>query len=85
MASSVTPLAEDEGMEVDGAVEVEGAAVYVHDRLGQSWASLRLMVALFMAPMTKKWGDAGKETEIWWRIHVIAEEKISISRVIVSL
>ena len=36
MASSVTPPAEDEGMEVDGVVEAEGAAVYVHDRLGQS-------------------------------------------------
>ena len=29
MASSVTSLAEDEGAEVDGAVEVGGAAIYV--------------------------------------------------------
>ena len=29
MASSVTPPAKDEGAEVDGAVEVGGAAIYV--------------------------------------------------------
>ena len=36
MASSVTPPAEDEGVEVDGVVEAEGVAISVHDRLSRS-------------------------------------------------
>ena len=75
MASSVIPPAKDEGAEVDGAVEAGGAAISVCGCLGRSWASLRLMVALSMAPMTEKWGDTGKEIEKWWRIHVIVEGK----------
>ena len=34
MASSVTPLAEDEGREVDGMVEAGGATVFVCGYLG---------------------------------------------------
>ena len=36
MVSSVTSPLEDEGAEVDGAVEAGGAAVSVHGRLGRS-------------------------------------------------
>ena len=43
------------------------------------------MVALFMAPMTKEGGDAGKEIEKWRRIRVIVEGKMSLSRVAISL
>ena len=59
MASSVTPPAEEEGAEVDGAEEAEGATISVCVYLGRSWASLRLTVAASMAPMTKKWSDGG--------------------------
>ena len=48
MASNVTPLAEDEGAEVDGAVEAEGVAVFFQGRLNLSYASLRRMVASSM-------------------------------------
>ena len=36
MALSVTPLTEDEGAEVEGAVEAGGAAGFVRGCLGQS-------------------------------------------------
>ena len=35
--------------------------------------------------MTEKWSEEGKETEKWHRIRVIAEGKMSLSRVAVSL
>ena len=54
MASNVTPLAEDEGAEVDGAVEARGAAVYVWGRLGLSRALLRRIVEASMAPIMEK-------------------------------
>ena len=85
MASSVIPPIEDEGAEVEGAVEVRGAAVSIRGCLNRSWASLHLTVALSMAPMTEKWGNARKEIEKWWRIRVIAEGKINISRVAIFL
>ena len=49
MASSVTPPAEDEEVEVDGAVEVGGAAVCVWGYLSLNCAVLHQMVAAFMA------------------------------------
>ena len=59
MALSVTPPSEDEGAEVDGAVEVGGVAVSIWGCLGLSYAALRLMVvasmaAASMAPITEK-------------------------------
>ena len=54
MASSVTPPTEDEGAEVDGAVEAGGAAVCVWGCLGLSCATLRLTVVASMAPIMKK-------------------------------
>ena len=53
-ASRVTPPAEEEGVEIDGAEEAGGVAISVRGRFGRSWASLSLMDALLMAPMTKK-------------------------------
>ena len=38
-----------------------------------------------MAHMTKKWSEEGKGTEKWHRICMIAEGKMSLSRVAVSL
>ena len=49
MASRVTPPAEDEGMEVNGAVEARGFTVFVWGRLGLSYASFWLTVAASMA------------------------------------
>ena len=39
MASSVTPPTEEEGAEVDGALEVEGVAICVWGYLVQSYAN----------------------------------------------
>ena len=38
-----------------------------------------------MAHMTEKWSEEGKGTEKWHRIRTVAEGKMSLSRVIVSL
>ena len=54
MASSVTPSAKDEGVEVDGAVEVGGIAVCVWGYLDLSCAALRLTIAVYMAPIIEK-------------------------------
>ena len=35
--------------------------------------------------MTEKWSEEGKGTKNWHRIRVIAERKMSLSRVVVSL
>ena len=59
MALSVTPPAEEEGAEVDRAVEVEGVAVSVRGYLERSCARLLLMVVASMAHIYKKWGDLG--------------------------
>ena len=58
MALSVTPLAEDEGVEVDGVVEAGGATICVWGYLSLSCAALYLTVAVSMAPITEKWGDS---------------------------
>ena len=60
IASRVTPPAEEEGLEVDGAEGVGGATDL--DRLERSCASLRLTVATFMAHITWKWLEMGKGT-----------------------
>ena len=54
IALRVTPLTEDEGVEVDGAVEAEGVTVSVQGRLSQSCVSLRLIVVASMALKTMK-------------------------------
>ena len=48
MSSRVTPLVEEEGVDMDVAEEVGGAADL--DRLDQNCASLRLTVAASIAP-----------------------------------
>ena len=53
-ASRVTPLVEVEGVDVDGAEKAGGVNVSVRGYFDQSWALLRLMVAAFMAHITKK-------------------------------
>ena len=68
---------------MDGAGEAGGIAVL--DRLECSCALLCLMVATSMAHMTWKWSEMGKGTEKWRKILVIAEGKMSLSRVAVSL
>ena len=63
IASRVTPPAEEEEAEVDGAEGVGGAAV--SDRLECSCASLRLTVAASVTPITWKWSETRKGTEKW--------------------
>ena len=83
LASRVTPPTEVEGAKVDGVEGVGGAAI--PNYLEHSYASLRLTVAASMAHMTRKWSDAGKGIEKWRKILVIAEGKMSLSRVPISL
>ena len=59
MASKVTPPTEDEGAEVDGAVEDGGAAISGRGYLERSYARLHLTVAASMAHINVKWGDLG--------------------------
>ena len=49
IALRVTPLADEEGANVEGAEEVEGDVVSVRGCLGLSCAALRLTVAASMA------------------------------------
>ena len=83
IALRVTPLVEEEGAEVDG-VEGVGGAINP-DRLEHSCALLRLIVVVLMAHITWKWSEMGKGTEKWRKIIVIAEGKMSLSWVVVSL
>ena len=83
MSSRVTPLIEEEGADVDGAEGVGGATDL--DRLKRRCASLCLMVEATIAPITWKWSDTGRGTEKWRKILVIAEGKMSLSRVTESL
>ena len=84
-ASRVTPLTDEEGVDVEEAKEAGGVTVSVCGRLSRSQASLRRMVAASMAHTMEKCVDSGWETEKWQRIRVIAEGKMSLSRVVVSL
>ena len=83
-----TLLEEEEGADVDGAdrdrVEREGGAAESVSR-DLNCTSLRLMIAASMAHMTEKWLEEGKGTEKWHKIRVIAEGKMNLSRVAVSL
>ena len=88
MCHNDTSLEEEEGADVDGAnrdgAEREGgAAESIYRDL--NCASLRSMVAVSMANMIEKWSEEGKGTEKWYKIRVIAEGKMSLSRVAVSL
>ena len=79
IASRVTPPIEEEGAEVDGVEGVGGATL--PDCLKRSCTSLHLMVAASMAHRTWKWLEMGKGIEKWCKILVIAEGKMSLSRV----
>ena len=83
MSSRVTPLLEEEGADMDEAVEVGGISIL--DYLERSWALLRLTVAVSMAHITWKWLEMGKGIEKWHKILMIAEGKMSLSRVVVFL
>ena len=48
-ASRVTPPADEEGADVEGAEEAGGVAVFVCGSFGRSWALLRLVVVVSMA------------------------------------
>ena len=54
MAFSVTPPAEEEGAEVDGAKWAGGVAVSVCGRFDRSWASLYRTDIALMASITVK-------------------------------
>ena len=82
IASRVTTLAK-EGAEVDGTEEVGGAADPNH--LERSCSLLRLTVAASMAHITWKWSKTRKGTEKLRKILMIAEGKMSLSRIDVSL
>jgi len=83
IASRVTLPTKEEEADVDGAEEVGGIKVLVH--LGQSYVSLNLTIAASMAHIIEKWSNSGQEIEKWRIICMIAEEKISLSWVVVSL
>ena len=87
-SSRDTSLVEEEGADVDeadwdGAKREGGAAEF--DCCDLNCASLRLTVVASMAHMIEKWSEEGKGIEKLHRIRVIAEGKISLSRVTVSL
>ena len=74
IASRVTPPAEEEGAEVDGAEGVGGATDL--DRLERSYASLYLTIVASMTRITWKWLEMKKGTEKLRKILVIAEGKM---------
>ena len=88
MSPSDTSLEEEERVDVDGtdrdgAEREGGAAKSVYRDV--NCASLCLTVAASMAHMIEKWVEEGKGTEKWRKILVIAERKMSLSRVAVPL
>ena len=50
----VIPLADEKGVDVEGAEEAGGVAVFVRGRFGRSWASLCLTIAASMAHISEK-------------------------------
>ena len=83
MSSSVTPLKEKEGADVDRA---EGVGwVVIPDCLDRTCASLHLTIVTSVAHMTWKWSKTRKGTKKGRKILVIAEGKMSLSQVVVSL
>ena len=83
IASRVTLPVEEEKAEADGAEGVGGVADL--DHLERSCALLRLMVAASMTHITWKWSETRKGTKKWHKILVIAEGKMILSWVAVSL
>ena len=88
MSHRITSPEEEEGADGDGAaqdgVEWEGGvAKSVYRDL--NCASLPLTVAMSMAHMIEKWVEEGKGTEKWRKILVIAEGKMSLSWVAITL
>ena len=81
--SRVTPPAEVEEAEVDGAKEAGGATV--PECLNRNYASLCLTILAFIAPMTWKGSEEGKGTSKWRKSLMIAEEKVSLTQVAISL
>ena len=79
----VTPLVEEKGADVDGAEGVGGASDL--DYIDRNCASLCLTAVASIAPIIEKWSDRGKGIEKWHKILVIAEGKMSLSRVAESL
>ena len=83
MSPSDTSLVEEVGANVDG-VDRDGVereeGVADPDCLDLNCASLCLTVAASMAHIKEKWSDAGKGTENWRMILVIAEGKMSLSQ-----
>ena len=55
------------------------------DHLKQNCALLRLMVPASISPMTRKGSEEGKQNSKWRKSLVIAEGKMSLSWVAVSL
>ena len=88
MSPNDTSLEEEEGADVDGVerdrAEQEGGASksICHDL---NYASLFLTVVASMAHLTKKWSKEGKGIEKWHKISVIAEGKMNLSWVAISL
>ena len=81
MSPSDTSLEEEEGADVsraerDGVDREGGVESYCRDL---NCASLHFTVAMSMAHMKVKGLDAGKGTEIWRKILVIAEGNMSLS------
>ena len=83
MSSSVTPLIEEKGADVDRVEGVGGVAAL--ECLERNYALLRLTVLASIAPMTRKGPEEGKRTSKWCKSHVIAEGKMGLSRFVVSL
>ena len=88
MSPGDTSLEEEEGADVDGAdmegAEREGGAAKSVCR-DLNCASLCLTGATSITHLTEKWVEEGKGTEKWCKILMIAEGKMSLSRVVVSL
>ena len=81
-------LLESKGFKVameNGTLKVLHGALVVMMVTHQRWASLSVTVAASMAHITEKCVDSGSETEKWQRSLMIAEGKMSLSRVVVSL
>ena len=68
---------------MDGIEEVGGVANPNH--LERSYVLLRLTVAASMAHITWKWSKTGKGIEKWRKILMIAEGKMSLLHVAISL
>ena len=85
LARETTALDEEEGQE-EGDAGSSGAASEgsIRGRFIASYATLLQIYSLLMAPMTWKRGKEGMVTCKCVRMHMIAEEKMSLSHVEVS-